>query len=932
MTSDLLSERSSEWRLVGRTRELTLLDEAAEGARAGRTTVVLVSGEGGIGKSHLVSTAQQALARQGFRVLHGRAERMEQGLAYASLRQALQSDRSDWPAAAGDAAEALEDLLDRHDGGDEGPLFRNVYQRATTVLAELCAQGPTALALDDLHVADADTVDLLALLARRLPDVPLLLLLSRRNGSAAQATLAIDQLDDLGNAVVQLPLEPLDTAELTALLTAALGVTPDPTLVAHVSRRSWGNPFFALEVVRALQRAGSVRTDDERATLIGEDSELTALRRRTILERMVPVDDTAREVATAMAALGRIGLDQLSLLSDITDLDRKLVDHGFDQLVDVHVISRREDGGFGFTHDLVAETLYEELGPATQRRLHARVAAALRARRAAGLPVEVLELARHVDRSASPGDVAGATDIAAAGDVTLRRAPRSAVQWYDRALALLPTTAAERGTVLLRSAQAMRWVGRSDEAADACHAALDLLTDLDQRDQAFNILGEIAMVNGRRSQEETLRLIEAEIARFGSRGRLLAERAAQQARLALYSEAEADAEAALAASEPGTQAALQALFHLARAASSRGRLDLVRRYNDEQLTQAALMSQAQVSTMAAWSACHLAVHGEIAEAAPYLELAERDRSDPRGMVGAGLAHLYGAWFGGDWDKASAMGSEMATFFLSLGHHTLYAAAAHVHAEVALERGDLAPGLALDPDAYALDPETAALVLNGRAGAELATRQVGTARDLLARAMALPSSPATLLVQARMVDACVADEDLDAAEEALAAMADDVAGMDRRLGDVTLALSRAQLHPDTDVTEALATAADMGLPFYEARLHLVLGEREINARDHLTAALALVDRLNAAPWRQRIAREMRRQGLAVPRRSTDPGGLTESEQQIAQLVAEGLKNREIADELCFSIKTVQTYLSRVYEKLGVRSRVELTRVLQQQRPA
>jgi DNA-binding CsgD family transcriptional regulator len=934
MTSDL-SERTSEWRLVGRDRELAVLEHAAARARSGLTTVVLVSGEAGIGKSHLVNTARRSLADAGFRVLHGRAERMEQGLAYASLRQALQTDRRSWPPPAIEATEALEALLDRHDPGEvENPLFRHVYQRATAVLAELCAQSPTVLALDDLHVADADTVDLLALLVRRLPDVPLLLLLSRRNGAAAQATLAIDQLDDLAEsgAVVQLPLEPLGREDIEALLTETVGAAPDPTLLAHVARRSWGNPFFVLEVVRALQRAGSVVVDDTGCHLIGDSSELTPLRRRTILERMVPVDDTAREVATAMAAFGRVGLDQLSLLSEITELDRHSVDHGFDQLVEVHVISHRDDGGFGFTHDLVAETLYEELGPATQRRLHGRVAEALRDRRAAGLPVELLELARHLDRSASPGDLAAATDIAAAGDLALRQAPRSAVEWYRRALDLLPTTAVERGAVLVRFAQALRWTGRSDDAAHACHDALALLEDADARDQAFNILGEIALVNGRRDQEATLRLIDAEIDRFGHRPRLLAERAAHQARLAMYGEAEADAEAALAASEPGTMPALQALFHLTHAVSNRGRLDLVRRYNEEQLTQAAQVSRAQLSTMAAWCACHLAVHGEHAEAAPYLEQARRDQTDPRGQLGAGVAELFSAWFGGNWDRAAALGSEMAGFFLMLGHHTLWAVFAHVAAEVALERGDPAPALALDPDKYPLDAEMAPLVLNSRAGAELVGRRTAEARDLLARALDLPCSPATLLCQARMIEACLLDDDRPAAERTLEAMADDVSRMDRRLAQVVLPLCEAQVRPDTDVTDALATAADMGLPFYEARLHLVLGERGIDPRGNLTAALALVDRLDAAPWRLRIAREMRRQGLPVPRRSTIAGELTESEQQIAQLVAAGYKNKEIADELCFSIKTVQTYLSRVYEKLGVRSRVELTRAMQEQRPA
>jgi DNA-binding CsgD family transcriptional regulator len=358
----------------------------------------------------------------------------------------------------------------------------------------------------------------------------------------------------------------------------------------------------------------------------------------------------------------------------------------------------------------------------------------------------------------------------------------------------------------------------------------------------------------------------------------------------------------------------------------------VRRYNAEQVAQAASTPLAEQCTIAAWAAVHVAVHGEIEEAAAFLEQAEADGSDPRSKLGAVIAELYSCWFGGDWERAATIAREASGIFLALRHYTLWAVIAFVGAEVALERGDPAPALALDPDRYPLDAETAPLVLVARAGGELAARRVGTARQLLERALELPAGPGTLLARARLVDACVIDGDLAAARCVLEQMGADVAAMDRRLSSIVLAQAEVQVDPTVDVSAALATATAMGLPFQEARLRLALGEQERDPKENLTRALALVDQLDAAPWRQRIARAMRRQGIPVPRRSTIAGALTEAEQQIAQLVAEGLKNREIADELCYSIKTVQTYLSRVYEKLGVRSRVELTRALQEQRSA
>jgi DNA-binding NarL/FixJ family response regulator len=98
------------------------------------------------------------------------------------------------------------------------------------------------------------------------------------------------------------------------------------------------------------------------------------------------------------------------------------------------------------------------------------------------------------------------------------------------------------------------------------------------------------------------------------------------------------------------------------------------------------------------------------------------------------------------------------------------------------------------------------------------------------------------------------------------------------------------------------------------------------KHNLITALTLFDTLDAAPWRQTVATELRRQGLPVPRRASTSGELTQAERQIAELATEGLTNREIAARLSYSTKTVQAYLSRAYEKLGVHSRVELTRVL------
>jgi DNA-binding CsgD family transcriptional regulator/tetratricopeptide (TPR) repeat protein len=918
--------------IVGRDTDRQALDEAAARARSGRATVVVITGEAGIGKSVLVAESLQRLEGEGFFVLSGRAERMEQGIAYASLRQAVVGAQHDWPAGVVKLADQFSNALDRPENGDNSQLsFRRVYNSATQLLAELCTRGPTVLSIDDVHVADADTINLLALLARRLWDAPLLIVLSRRSDPLAGSMLAVDQLADGPNgddAVVQLPLSSLGPAELSLLAASLFGVPAGDALVDHLLHRSGGNPFFALETLHALRNTGSIEVTSSGARLVDDAVELTPTRRRAILERIVPVDDAARAVAMAMAAFGHLALDQLPLLSEIADLDIGLVEHGFDQLFEVHVICRREDGGFGFTHDLVAETLYEELGPAARRRLHGRIADALKHQQARGLDVDPLVLAKHLDRSAEPGDVEAALLIAAAGDETQGRAPRSAVRWYQRALLLLPAQAPERATILIHLAQAQLWAGSPSDAVGVCREALDLLSEPGERARAISMLGEVASVSGRRAHEEVIRLIDAEVSREGTSAGLLVVRAAQLTQLGRYDEAAADAETTLDVVRPSSPLAVQALFQLAHIAHCRGRVDLIRKYTAIQVEQAASMSRAMRGYVAAWAALHFAAQAQLEEASQFMEQARvADRAGPAMRTGMVLAELFAGWCGGQWSRTREYAREAASEFLVLGQLTSYAASEYIHAEIAVEQGDPGPALAIDPDRYPIGAETHELLLQARAAGELAIGRPDAARELLERAVAGPGGPGTLRIRWRLVETCIAQDDRSGTERALDTLIADVATMVRPLGDIVQSMCVEIVHPgSSDLDAAIDLASSLGLPFFEARLRLLLGMRGTDPKHNLITALTLFDTLDAAPWRQTVATELRRQGLPVPRRASTSGELTQAERQIAELATEGLTNREIAARLSYSTKTVQAYLSRAYEKLGVHSRVELTRVL------
>jgi DNA-binding CsgD family transcriptional regulator len=141
-------------------------------------------------------------------------------------------------------------------------------------------------------------------------------------------------------------------------------------------------------------------------------------------------------------------------------------------------------------------------------------------------------------------------------------------------------------------------------------------------------------------------------------------------------------------------------------------------------------------------------------------------------------------------------------------------------------------------------------------------------------------------------------------------------------------ARALVDRDTAAArEYLATAEREQLSFERARALLVLGELEVDPAEHLVSAYHAFDQLSAGPWRRRAAGALRSRGLPAPRPAPRGGGqLSESEERLVRLVAEGLTNRQIALAMHYSEKTVEVYLSRVYAKTGCKSRVKLVQAL------
>jgi len=388
--------------IVGRDHELAVLDDELAGAAVGELRCVLISGEPGVGKTRLV---RELLARHDeVTALTARAHPMGDTTAFGLWAEALEGhlrhvDARDITTLCGGYLEDLASLL-RSVAAVRGsppasPPSRSALLEGITVLIEhLAGDAPVVVLLDDIHQADASSLDALSYLAANLGDAPVLVLLTARTGELAEHPLANRVLLPLeqDGILTRLPVVPLDEEDLGALAASVLRVSPPPALVPWLQARSRGNPLFAVGLMRAL---------------LDEGADLTAPRLRRLPEDLterlqallVTLDAPALAVLELLTVLGRPAtIEELGTLTTKSDED---LSARLDELTRQRTISEEARGGepaFAVSHPLVQETIYASIGTARRRLLHREIGRALLANGQAA------EAAPHFARSASRSD------------------------------------------------------------------------------------------------------------------------------------------------------------------------------------------------------------------------------------------------------------------------------------------------------------------------------------------------------------------------------------------------------------------------------------------------------------------------------------------------------------------------------------------------
>ena len=903
--------------IVGRSEELASLHAFLCEARDGPDALVL-EGAAGIGKSALWLAGVEQARSRGFRVVSARPSEAESALAHAGLGDLFEDFLDDvLPALPPPRRRALEVALLLQES-DQAVDPRALGTATRSVLQTLAADRPLVVAIDDVQWFDASSERALAFALRRLETSPVRLLLARRpvdrpQPSGLEQALAAED-------VRRLPIGPLSAGALHRFLRDRLGRPFARQTLLRIHERSGGNPFFALELARVLD----ADVDPARPLPVPETLEELV---RGRISGLPAVTRRALALAAALGAAPESVLVRTGVPAD-----------ALAPAFAAHVIER-EHGTIRFTHPLLSSVLYRDLG-AEQRSVHGRIA---------GVVDDPLQRARHLALSSEAPDAGVAVvldeSVRLAGD---RGAPAVAAELAEQALRLTPPEArAERGRRGLAAA-------RAHQAAGEWTRARTIATDIVAETHGGSVRAEaLVLLSELESVDRAAALLE-EALRDPSASPTL--QAVIHCRLAWsmrfkegwFERALAHAQAARALAEELDDDVLRGRAEVVRATigwivgdaetpalAARAR-DFADAVGGEQLVQEA--TSVFVSTLV-WSS-------RTDEARALLEAEHeewRERDEPRSARALwGLSWVE--FWAGRWELAADYAARArdirVQYGLEVPQDYLPIALVAVHrGQLALAREHSERALALADEQLGLRPPQhlailGLVALGGGDGAE-AARWLGKA-DRQAAALGW-REPSLRWWSADYVELLL---ELGRAEEAvgvLDAWHADAARLGRGwvLAHVTrcrglAAAARGDVEAALSLLgQAVAEHEAAGDPFGRARALLALGvvrrrgRQKRPAREAIEAALDGFETIGAGGWAAKARAELGRIGGR-----TREEGLTPAELRVAALVAEGRTNHEVAAALFLGERTVASHLTHVYAKLGVRSRTELARKLQQ----
>ncbi|WP_433414649.1 BTAD domain-containing putative transcriptional regulator [Microtetraspora malaysiensis] len=472
--------------LIARAHHLSRVADRLGDVRRGRGGVVLVTGEAGIGKTRLAQSAAEEAEARGISVVWGRCVEDHGALPFWPWLQALRALGERGDRAAGILAGEGTDVP-----ADPGAALFELYEQVLSAL--ISAGGPTLVALDDLHAADASSLRLLGYMAGRLGRASVLVLATLRPEPGADPEQLSETLAALARdpGTERMTLPPFTQEDVTAFLVSR--DLADPAFARVLYRRTGGNPFYLGELIRLL---GSEHRLDTAALGVPEGV------REVIGRRVARLPDATRELLGSAAVLGRdVALDVLEAL---TGVPAEEVMARLEPAVAAGLLVETPDGvDYRFAHALVRDALYARLGRLEKTRLHLRAGEALESLPVGGGAARLPVLAHHFAMAARIGGAGKAVEYAAAAarQATAQRAYDEAVELWEKALlALGQRDPGRRCRLLVELGRARRDIGDTVRARAAIEEAVEIAAGQGDRSvlvDAVTVYGTLSVWNWR---------------------------------------------------------------------------------------------------------------------------------------------------------------------------------------------------------------------------------------------------------------------------------------------------------------------------------------------------------------------------------------------------------------------------------------------------
>ena len=862
-----------------------------------------------------VATAQA----HGSRVLQARPAESEAKLSYAALADLLGAAFDEPRAHRPEPQQrALAAALLRDDAaGPADP--RTTATALVGVLTALAAEGPTVVAIDDVQWLDRASERALEFAARRLP-AKLGLLLTRRSDGGDEPPLALDRALHDGR-LETIVLGPLTVAALHHLIRTRLGTAPPRPTLIRIADASGGNPFFALEIARELERDAGDRALADPLPVPERLHELAAARvgrlSREAREAMLIVSALSRPtVAMVAAALG----DEAAATAAVIEAEEQGI-----------LVSDGER--VRPSHPLLASALYGSVSPQRRRRLH---------RRLASVAADPEERARHLARSATEPDASSAAEIERAAERAARRgAQAAAAELYEASCRSTPPDDAESlARRFLGEASALFATGDVARARELAEGVAATTSVARARADAHVLLADIAFIA--ETPPDATAHLERALADAAENDAL---RALVHAKLATYHMKPAGvvehADAAIRLLEPSHSPALLGSVLIQKFVSEA----MLGHGAQRSLLEQGLALEAKAGPAAAPSIVPLTWYrgtDQFDAARARFRLDEqwcRERGQ-EGWRAQRLAYLAEVELrAGNWSLAESYIEDACVVLEQVATRGPWSSPLRIRGYVDAHRGRLERARTTlvaivdeaerSNDSFWAVPSLAALgFLELTAGDDAAADRALTriAGHLEASGVRDQIGDRT---QPDHIEALGGLGEPERARSLLEYLEWRGRTWPRLWIDATLPRARALvLAAEGDVARALGeleTSPEVeALPFELGRTLLVRGMLHRRLRQRRAAAdargraLELFERVASPPWADRARSEHGRLGLSRSSRWE----LTETEMRVAELAASGRTNREVAQQLFMSAKTVEANLARVYRKLSISSRAEL----------